>query len=112
MRRYWQRYKIVSIKVHNIGAEVMPGSRRYFWAVIKDGWQVVCLTCLHNDTYTIREWLLKGQRVKGYVPIYINQEWEHYSQCCICGVVIEYVTLVPDQLERELAAAFDLISSV
>lgn len=79
---------------------------RYWAAVVKQETWVICLGCLDDDMGRIRDRLLRGEEVEGYRRIYIDEEWQHYPQCSVCGVVLEYVTLIAlegyDELEERM----------
>jgi len=83
----------------------MVAMDRYWAAVEKEGTEVICLDCLDDDMGGVRDRLLRGEEVEGYKRIYIDEEWRYYPQCCVCGAVLEYVTLIPredsyDELEK------------
>jgi hypothetical protein len=68
---------------------------RYWAAVVKQETWVICLGCLDDDMGRIRDRLLRGEAVEGYRRVYIDEQWQYYPQCCCCGAVLEYVTLLP-----------------
>lgn len=70
---------------------------RYWAAVEKEGYWTICLDCLDDDMGSVRDRLLRGEEVEGYRRIYMDEEWQGYPQCCVCGVLLEYVTLKPPE---------------
>jgi len=52
-------------------------------AVIFDG-EVYCVECLPED--------VSDDDVQ---PIFADQEWEYAPECCECGMVHDYVSIIP-----------------
>ena len=85
-----------------VGYNVSTGS--YFKAVVKETGMVVCLSCLD---YELKMKLLKGANVQGYRRIYPAEDWTYYPACAYCGMVQDYVNLVPTEEEAEIGKLLD-----
>ena len=87
------------IKTEDRARYVVPKVKpaKYWWAVAKNGEQVICLDCLDDENGEVRRRLIQGEEVEGYRRIYVNEDWQWYPHCCVCGVLVEYVNLLePD----------------